>query len=207
MITLHKEEPGWLGRPVARAAGDGRPARVGLGTLRFGLGCGTTEAEIRYVGAASDPSRRDCAGCSGSDRLRRRVGAVLIDCSCRAGQVVPGLATFRSVCTQKDFQLADCASQLIVGGTPHLPVGAASLQPSGGGPRSQVKRLEKGARFRVSSRDNSHAETTELADIHGTSRSGTDRVRSDCTPGAAPTRPQGPPGGVRSTTRSPGGQR
>ena len=49
MITLHKEEPGWLGRPVARAAGGGRPARGGMGPLRFSLGRETTEAEIRDV--------------------------------------------------------------------------------------------------------------------------------------------------------------
>jgi len=49
MITLYQEEPGWLGRPVARAAGGGRPARGGMGPLRFSLGRGTTEAEIRDV--------------------------------------------------------------------------------------------------------------------------------------------------------------
>ncbi len=77
LITLNKEEPGWLGRPVARAAGDGHPARGGLGALRFGLGRGTTEAEgDPRRGGAFDPSRRDHAARSGSDCLTRRVGAM-----------------------------------------------------------------------------------------------------------------------------------
>jgi hypothetical protein len=55
----------------------------------------------------------------------------------------------------------------------------------------------KGARFRASSRDNPNRETPELADIHEASRSGPDRLRSDCTPGVALPWPRGSPDHVR----------
>jgi hypothetical protein len=91
--------------------------------------------------------------------------------------VVPGLASLGDVCAEKRFQLGDCVSQRIVGATPHPPFGAGSLRPPGESARSQVKRLEKGARFRVSSRDNPSSETPELDDIHETSRTGPDPYR------------------------------
>ena len=96
-----------------------------------------------------------------------------------------GLVSLGVVCAEKGFQLGDCASQHIVGATPHPPVGAGSLRPPRESPWSPVKRLKKGARFRVSSRDNPNRETPELDDIHETSRSGPDPLRTDCTLGAA----------------------
>jgi len=64
----------------------GVPTEEGTGALtRFSLGRATTEAEIRGRGRASDLSRRDHAGRSGSDRLTRRVGAVHDRCSCPSG--------------------------------------------------------------------------------------------------------------------------
>jgi len=85
--------------------------------------------------------------------------------------VVPGLASLGDVCAEKRFQLGDCVSQRIAGAAPHSPVGAGSLRPPGESARSQVKRLEKGARFRVSSRDYPSSKTPELDDIHETSHS------------------------------------
>ena len=84
-----------------------------------------------------------------------------------------GLASLEADCAKKGFQLGDCASQRIVSAAPHPPVGAGSLGPPRGDPRSQVKRVAKGARFLVSGRDNPNTETPELGDIHETSHSGT----------------------------------
>ena len=202
MITLRENEPRRLGRPVARASAMGVPPEAGMGALRFGLGAARPRPRSAR-GGASNPSRRETCRpfrFQSPDEASGRRARSLV--RARAGWIVPGLAIFGSVCTEKDFQLADCASQLIAGATPRPPVGAASLRPPGGGPRSPVKRLKKSSRFQVSSCRDPNTETTELADIHGTSRSGTDRPRSDCTPGAAPTRPRRAPGDIRSTTRS-----
>jgi hypothetical protein len=46
-ITLYEKEPRWLGRPVARAARGGRPARGVDGRAALQPGAGTTEANIR----------------------------------------------------------------------------------------------------------------------------------------------------------------
>jgi hypothetical protein len=101
----------------------------------------------------------------------------------RSGHVVPGLPNLGAVCAEEGFQLDDCALQRVVGATPRPPVRARSLGPAEKRPRSAVKSLEKGARFRVSSRNNPRGETLELDDIHETSRGGFDRLRTDCTPG------------------------
>jgi hypothetical protein len=76
------------------------------------------------------------------------------------------LASPRAVWSEKGFQVGDCTSERIVGANPRPPVFAGLLRPPTDIPRSQVERLEKSARFRVSGRDDPNTETPEFGYIH-----------------------------------------
>lgn len=122
----------------------------------------------------------------------------------RAGQVARSSARRGAICAEKGFQLGDCVSECIVGANPRPPVSAGSLGPPGCDPRSHVERLEKGARLRVSGRDNPTRETSELDGIHEVSCNGPDRLRSDCTPAPEHPREDGQRSPAESQRTGPG---